>query len=256
MVVLILAVFFVAGTADMSSGSPAGLALGSALGTRDTSMQTSFGSWMPIDGKTYPVVSGATLKSGNGNISVTLKDFTRIDGGRNTEFVVNGTPAAGSTVTLQKGAVAFRVPLSATLTIITSTAQVTIPAADPGSIKKVSTNNREDRIGAVLYDGKGTRVSSLGGSFSVMNGVGTTRHLLSNGSAVYIGGAEDKYALQQVQLADDPSKLAGGGILAAAETVSPLFFILPGAGAAGAAVAIGSSGGGGSTDIPVSPFRP
>jgi hypothetical protein len=228
-------------------------AIGTVNGTKDAFVRTAFGSWIPLEGKTYPVVDGTSLKSGKGVTALTTKDLAKIQGGRDSEFVIRGAKGI-YTIELQKGPFAFRIPAEVTLTVATPTATVRIES-NRGEVTKASRDPKNDRYGVVIFDGKGTKIASLNGSMSVVSLNGSSRQVLTKGSTVYVSGSDEGFRITLAQLAqDEEAKLVSPFVLAAEEPwfIVPLWW-LPGSEALLAGAAAIPPGGG---DDPVSPIKP
>jgi hypothetical protein len=233
-----------------ASASP----LGTVIGTKDSFLKTAFGSWAPLEGKTYPAVDGTALKAGNGVTALTTKDSAKIQGGKQSEFIIRGARGA-YTVDLQKGPLAFRIPAEVTLTVTTPTATVRVDS-NRGEVTKASRDPKSDRYGVVIFDGKGTKVASLNGSIGVVSFNGSSRHVLLKGVTVYVSGSDEGFRITLAQLAqDEEAKLVSPFVLAAEEPwfLIPLWWWGPEALIAGVA-AVPPPGGG--TDPPVSPVTP
>jgi hypothetical protein len=228
--------------------------IGTVNGTKDAFVKTAFGSWAPLEGKTYPAVDGTALKAENGVTALTTKDLAGIQGGTQSEFIVRGTTGSYA-VELQKGPLGFRVPADVTLTVSTPTAIITVESKR-GHVTKASRDPKSDRYGVIIFDGKGTKVASLNGTVGVVNLNGSSRQVLAKGATVYVSGGDEGFRISLAQLAqDEESKLVSPFVLAAEiPFVIPWWWYPAGTGA-GILLASGGGGGGGGGG-PVSPVKP
>lgn len=174
--------------------------LGDVFGSGKAEMKTAFDRWVPVSGKTFPVIDGANLRSGKGMMSLIFRDSVRMEVGKNSEVVVSGS-RGNYTIELNKGQVAFSVPQGISFSVKTPTS--TIQTKAPGMIQKVSMVSQNDTKGVVTYDGKGTRITSLNGTLSVRSGLGLQVQTVSAGNALYIEG-KDSGNVRNVVLGGEP----------------------------------------------------
>jgi hypothetical protein len=182
-----------------------------------------------------------TAKSGEGLLSLQFKESVKVEAGRNSELVVNGSRGAYR-VQLRNGSLLFRVPQNVSLVITTPTATVDVTAASVQAGKSVA-NSSADRIGTVTFDGKASRVSCGNGQFVVKGSSGADSRTLAKGLSATVGGADDGYA---VRLAQGTTGQTGSGGFSSGLGVSAA------AAAAGgsAAVAAAAQSAGSTTLVP------
>ncbi len=202
--------------------------LGDVVGSGKTEMKTAFDRWIPISGKTFPVIDGANLRSGDGIMSLIFRDSARMDVGKNSDVIVTG--ARGNyAIDVKIGQIAFAVPKGISFSVKTPTSTIQTQASTD-LIRKVSFSSQDDVKGVVTYDGKGTRITAINGTLVVKSGLGVKLQTLSAGDAIYIA-RKDTGNIIKVQPVEDDNK--GGGAAGA-----------PGeGGAAGGGNAPGAGGG-------------
>ncbi|MGD0885986.1 MAG: FecR domain-containing protein [Thermodesulfovibrionales bacterium] len=140
--------------------------------------------WVSVADKTFPLVDGASLRSGAGRISVTLRDGARIEIGENSVCEISGLKG-DYTVRLQTGSVGFSVPKGISLAVATSKSQILAQSVEV--LQKVKYENEGRTVqGVVSYDGKGTKVTSVSGTLVVKNVSGSETERVATGKEVYI----------------------------------------------------------------------
>lgn len=205
------------------SSEPTFKILGDIVGSGKVEMQTAFNKWIPLSDKAYPVVNGTHLRSGDGRMSIILRDGVRMEIGKNSDIVVSGL-RGNYAINLDNGSVGFSVPQGVEFAVTTPTTTVQIPSA-PTMIQKVSLESQEHTRGMIICDGKGTKVTSVSGTLMVKNAIGTISQMVSSGNAVYIAQADGGNRTIPVQL---PAGGAGG--LSASEIGAALLVFFGGGG--------------------------
>lgn len=174
--------------------------LGDVVGSGRAEMKTAFDKWISVSGKTYPVIDGANLRSGDGMMSLILRDAVRIEVGKKSEITVSGSRGNYS-VNVTGGQIAFSVPKGISFSVKTPTSIVQTKASTD-LIQKVSLTSQDDVKGIVTYDGKGTRVTAINGTLVVKSGLGVQLQTVTAGNAIYIEG-KDIGIIRNVQLPDN-----------------------------------------------------
>lgn len=191
--------------------------LGDVIGEGRADMKAAFNNWIPVTGKTYPIVSQTQLKTGDGKMSIMLRDGVRMEIAKNSDLTISGSKG-NYTVSLDNGSIGFSVPQGIDFSVVTRTSTVQVPSA-AAFIKKVSLETPENVRGIVIYDGKGTKVISVSGTLMVKNALGERSQMVTAGKAFYVAGTDAGYRVTPVQLIEDQP----------AGVISPWPFILGGA---------------------------
>ncbi len=162
--------------------------LGDVIGSGKVEMKTAFEKWVPISGKTFPVIDGANLRSGDGMMSLIFRDSVRMEVGKNSDIVVTGS-RGNYVIDVNKGQIAFSVPKGISFSVRTPTSTIQTKGATD-LIQKASLSSQDDVKGVVTYDGKGTRVTAINGTLVVKSGLGVKLQTVSAGDAIYIEGKD------------------------------------------------------------------
>lgn len=192
------------------SSEPTFKILGDIVGSGKIEMQTASNKWIPLSDKAYPVVDGTHLRSGDGRMSIILRDGVRMEIGKNSDIVVSGLRGNYS-INLNNGSVGFSVPQGVEFAVATPTTTVQVPTGS-AIIQKVNLEVQENIRGMVTYDGKGTKVTSVSGTLMVKNAIGTISQMVSAGNAVYFAQADGGNRAIPVQLPEAAGE-AGFGAL-------------------------------------------
>lgn len=126
--------------------------LGSVMGTGNAQMTGGFGKQIPLSGKSFPVVNGAHITSGNGSASISMNN-TNLTMGKSSEIVVSGQPGSYS-VNLLKGSLSYSVPQGVDLTVNTPTSVVKAPTGTSAA------GSQRSVTGMVTSSSAGTTTSS------------------------------------------------------------------------------------------------
>jgi len=182
--------------------------LGDVVGNGNTYMKAAFNQEIPLRGKPYPLIDGAHLKAGDGMMSVVFRDGAKLEVGKFSDLVVNGSRGS-YVVSLEGGKVGFVIPQGTSFSIKTPNATIQTHSAVP-MIQKASLPSQSNKVkGVVSYDGKGTKVSAVSGALSVRSGIGAALQTVSEGNAIYIEG-KDYGKITRVQVAGDQEGTNGG----------------------------------------------
>ncbi|MGD1076324.1 MAG: FecR domain-containing protein [Thermodesulfovibrionales bacterium] len=143
--------------------------------------------WVSVTDKTFPLVDGASLRSGDGRMSIILRDGARMEIGENSACEISGSKGDYS-VRLRTGNVGFTVPKGISFAVATSKSQILARPAE--MLQKVKYENEGTVQGVISYDGKGTKVTSVSGTLVVKNAGGSETEMVTTGKAVYIADNE------------------------------------------------------------------
>ena len=182
--IISVAVIFFFYSSQVFSMNSSLAALGEVMGSGNAEMKTAFDRWLTVTGKSYPIVDGANLKSGEGRMSVAMRDGVTVEIGANSHAIINGS-TGNYTINLLSGGVAFNIPKSISFSVTTPTSIVRVQSADKG-FQKVNKSTDYHARGAVIYDGKGTKVISVGGTLMVEDTNGKGMQILTSGNSVHI----------------------------------------------------------------------
>jgi hypothetical protein len=243
-----VAVIFFLYSSQVFSMNSSLAALGEVMGSGNAEMKTAFNRWLTITGKSCPIVDGANLKSGKGKMSVVMRDGVTIEVGADSYAIINGS-IGNYVIKLSSGGVAFSIPKSISFSVITPTSIVRVQSADKG-IQKVNTSTDYYAKGAVIYDGKGTKVISVGGTFMVEDTTGKGMQILTSGNSIYVDEIGNASRVTPVQLSE--TEEAGSDDTKLLKIIGITALVLGG----GIAVAAAMSGGDGGGDGSASPSRP
>ncbi|MGD0885985.1 MAG: hypothetical protein ABSA46_14150 [Thermodesulfovibrionales bacterium] len=154
--------------------------LGDVAGTGSAEIKV-FDRWIPVAGKAYPVADGANLRSGNGRMSITLREGVRIEMGKNSECVIFSASNSGYVVHVAKGSVDYRAPQGVSFAVTTNTSNIQ---------GQVGHEPQRNVNGAVTYDDKGTKVMMLSGSLVVKDAGASGAQSVVTDKALYAVKAE------------------------------------------------------------------
>lgn len=182
--------------------------LGDVVASGSSEMKVAFNRWISISGKTFPVIDGAGLRSGNGMMSLIFRDAVRMEVGKNSEIAVSGSRGNYS-IDVTKGQIAFSVPKGVSFSVKTPTSTIQTKAST-GLIQNVSFASQDDIRGVVTYDGKGTRVTSINGTLVIKSGLGVHLQTVSSGNSIYVEG-KDSGRVRTVQTFPEESPAGGQG---------------------------------------------
>jgi hypothetical protein len=200
--VIFLSVFFLCNQIVFAV-EPSVNILGDVVGTGDAHMMTAFNRWVSVTGKTYPVIDGANLRSTNGNMSLIFRDSVRMEVGKNSDIVVNGS-RGDYAIDMNRGLVFFTVPKGISFSVKTPTSTIQTKAAN-NLIQNVGLTSRDDVKGVVSYDGKGTKITAVNGTLMVRSGLGVKLQSVTAGNAIYVEGG-DSANVRTAQLAGDENE--------------------------------------------------
>lgn len=176
--------------------------LGDVVGKGVTEMKAAFNKWISISGKAYPVIDGVNLRSKDGTMSLIFRDGTRMEVGRDSDIVINGSKGS-YTIAMAGGKIAFTVSQGVSFSVETPNSTIHTESTSP-VIRNVSFGLRENTRGVVSYDGKGTQVTVVSGALIVKDNAGAGIRTVAAGKAIYISGDGGRVTL--AQLADSKPK--------------------------------------------------
>ncbi len=222
--------------------------LGDAVGSGSAEMKTSFDKWISVAGKPYPISNGSNLRSGEGRISVTIRDGVNMEVGRNSNIIINGS-RRNYTIHLLSGGMGFMVPQGVSFSVVTPTSIVKVKTRT-SHVRKITFTSEDNTRGLVMFDGKGTRVLSVGGILMVKDTAGKGMQMLTSGNSLYVDekGIGSASRVTPAQLAEEEDDDDSRKLLVLIGITGAII----GAAAAGFMV----SGGKGSDEKPVSPKAP
>jgi len=159
--------------------------LGSAVGVGNASMKTALDTWMPVEGKTYPVVDGSAFKTNEGTLYIGTKDGAALELGKKTGALLRGA-IKNYRMQLDIGTVGFKVYQGTGLSVSTPSTTVVVQSSSQSDEKSRRTF-KDEISGIITYDGVETKVVCLKGKFAVTPSDSDTRYL-TEGNMVVIGG--------------------------------------------------------------------
>ncbi len=183
--------------------------LGDVVGSGKAEMKTAFDRWIPISGKTFPVIDGANLRSGDGMMSLIFRDSARMDVGKNSDIIVTGS-RGNYVIDVKVGQIAFSVPKGIPFSVKTPTSTIQTKASSD-MIQKVSFSSQDDVKGIVTYDGKGTKITAINGTLLVRSGLGVKLQTVSAGNAIYVEGKDSGSVFNAQTFSDDKNKGGAAG---------------------------------------------
>lgn len=195
-----IAVIFFLYSSQVFSVNTSFAALGEVMGSGNAEIKTAFDRWLTITGKSYPIVDGANLKSNKGRMSVVMRDGVTVEIGANSYAIINGS-VGNYTINLSSGGIAFSIPKSISFSVITPTSIVRVQSSDKG-IQKVNMSTDYYARGAVIYDGKGTKVISVGGTLMVEDTTGKGMQILTAGNSIYVDEMGNSSRVTPVELTE------------------------------------------------------
>jgi hypothetical protein len=226
--------------------------IGDVVGKGVTEMKASTNRWISVSGKSFPILDGSNLRSKDGTMSVAFKDGVRLETGKNSDFIVNGSKG-NYAITLAMGSIAFTVPQGVSFSVTTPNGTI-MPQTSPHTIQKVSDTPQENVRGVVLYDSKGTKVMTVSGILMVKNVKGAGVQTVTAGNSLFIANEETERRIVPAQLAQPAPGAAAAAVIGPPTAIPPLVVV---GGAAliigGTALAVKSTTRGGQ---PVSPSKP
>lgn len=220
--------------------------LGDAVGSGSAEMKTSFDKWISVAGKPYPISDGSNLRSGEGRITVTMKDGVKMEVRKNSNIIINGS-RGNYAIRLLSGSIGFMVPQGISFSVATPTSTVKVQTGT-GPVQKTSFISKDNTRGVVIFDGKGTSVLSIVGTLMVEDATGKGMLMLPSGNSLYVDemGISSASRVIPVQLAEEEN-----------DSRKLLAIIgIAGAGIAAAGFLVSGGGGGGGDEEPVSPKAP
>ena len=192
--------------------------IGDVVGKGVTEMKASTNRWISVSGKSFPVIDGANLRSKDGTLSLAFKDGVKVESGKNSDLIVNGSKGNYS-ITLGIGSIAFTVPQGVSFTVTTPNGTI-MPQTAPPTIQKVSTAPQESVRGVVLYDSKGTTVMSVSGILMVNNVKGAGVQTVTSGNSLFIANEDPERRMIPAQLAQ-PVPGGAGAVIGPPAVISP-----------------------------------
>ncbi|HUO76969.1 MAG TPA: hypothetical protein VMU21_05260 [Thermodesulfovibrionales bacterium] len=176
--------------------------LGDVVGNGDTYMKAAFKQDIPLRGKPYPLIDGAHLRAGDGMMSVVFRDGAKLEVGKFSDLVVNGSRGS-YIVNMGSGKIGFVIPQGTSFSVKTPNSTIQTQSAAP-AIQKASLSSQSTTVkGVVSYDGKGTKVMAVSGTLTVRSGIGVVLQTVSEGNAIYIDG-KDGGRIRTAQMATTP----------------------------------------------------
>lgn len=176
--------------------------LGDVVGNGDTYMKAAFKQDIPLRGKPYPLIDGAHLRAGDGMMSVVFRDGAKLEVGKFSDLVVNGSRGS-YIVNMGSGKIGFVIPQGTSFSVKTPNSTIQTQSAAP-AIQKASLSSQSTTVkGVVSYDGKGTKVMAVSGTLTVRSGIGVVLQTVSEGNAIYIDG-KDGGRIRTAQMVTTP----------------------------------------------------
>jgi ferric-dicitrate binding protein FerR (iron transport regulator) len=157
--------------------------LGTVVASGKASMKARLDRWVPVDEKTFPVVDGTALKTGDGTMAITMKDGASIEIGKKTDLVVSGA-VSNYFMRLQQGTIAFKIYEGMGLSVTTPSTSVVVQRVS-GTIETTRHTVKDEISGIIIHDGKETQVFCQRGKFGVMQASAETM-ILSEGNRVAV----------------------------------------------------------------------
>jgi hypothetical protein len=195
-----VAVIFFLYSSQVFSMNSSLAALGEVMGSGNAEMKTAFDRWLTITSKAYPIVDGANLKSGKGRMSVVMSDGVTVEIGADSYAIINGS-IGNYVINLSSGGVAFSIPKSISFSVITPTSIVRVQSTE-SRIHKVNMSAKDATKGAVIYDGKGTKVISVDGTLMVEDTTGKGMQVLTAGNSIYVDEIGNASRVTAIDLAE------------------------------------------------------
>jgi hypothetical protein len=182
--------------------------LGDAVGSGSAEMKTAFDRWVSIANKSYPIVDGSNLRSGEGRMSVVIRDGVKMEVGKNSDIIVNGS-RGNYTIHLLSGGIGFFVPQGIAFSVATPTSIIKVQAK-ASNVQRVTFISGDTTEGLVIYDGKRTKVISVDGTLMVEDITGKGMQMLTSGNSIYVDEMGNASRVTPVQL---PEAEEGGSNL-------------------------------------------
>jgi len=194
--------------------------LGEVAGNKNAAMKGAFEKWISFNGKSYPLVDGATLRTNDGTITILFRDSARMEMGRASDLVVTGQIGSYQ-ANIRTGNVGFAAPQGSSFSVSTPNASIytLVTKGQPPRVQQGDLTVVDTVRGVVRYDGRGTLIIAVTGAIVLRQGQDGGDYTIREGEAVYI--AEDgrkrfiPAALIQRGLNGVPVAVVGGeGVLA------------------------------------------
>ena len=222
LVYILLSAFILTNVAPLSAQSVA--VLGEVKSSGKVSYEGTGGQWVPAPA-TYPILQNTGLRTDDGTASLYLKDGSRIDLSKNSQARIDGSGSQYS-VQLMKGVMAFNIPATASLSVRTATASISVNR-NSSLVQKVSLEKSGRVLGIISATDQGTEVKSISGRIAIDMSPTETR-LVSTGESIFIGADSTArvYQTQALGKAGSESTLAPwiiGGTMAATVAIFSIF---------------------------------
>lgn len=167
-IILILSLIFTNFFPAFQALAESPMAFGEIKAAGAVLIESSTGKWVEMR-DIYPLLKNTKLRTGDGIVFITTKDGSKLDLSRETEVaidVLNGT----YTVKLINGTLSFNITPSASFTIVTKDANISVTRQMDGYYSLIAgagapgfTNIQ----GMVFCDAKGTYIRSIAGSLNI-----------------------------------------------------------------------------------------
>lgn len=184
------------------------LTLGEIHATGTVFIESSYGNWQP-SAKTYPLLQGTKIKTGEGSASLHFRDGSRVDLSKNTMAVIEGSSSDVS-VKLVSGVIAFNISPASSLTVSTASTDVSVNSRK-GIVQKVFLESAGWSLGAVSVSDKGTEVKSISGKIFVSVSSSDMK-LVAPGENIFIG-SDGKYNVYKTQAIRSDHRIKNGDLL-------------------------------------------
>ncbi|MEW6053143.1 MAG: FecR domain-containing protein [Nitrospirota bacterium] len=169
------------------------MAFGEIKSTGGVEISSSTGKWSRVP-DIYPLFKSSKIRTSDGVVFITTKDGARIDLAQATEVSIEAAQGNYS-VALEKGTVLFAVPPSASLTVTTKEATVSVTRQTGGYYSLVAgpgAPSFKNIQGMIIRGPEGTFIRSLHGGIAV-SGPALEARILNTGERLFASlEGEDK----------------------------------------------------------------
>ncbi|MEW6570642.1 MAG: FecR domain-containing protein [Nitrospirota bacterium] len=174
------------------------MAFGEINATGNVQMESSSKKWMPLQG-IYPLLKNTKLKTGEGVVFISTKDNSRIDLSRDTEADISAEEETFR-VSLRQGTIAFNIDPSASLTVTTKHATVSVEQQIANYlVAGTGVAGVKNVQGMVLLTDRGTLIRSVSGKVRVVAN-GLQAKVLNTGENLFVSEENEK-----IPVAADPA---------------------------------------------------
>lgn len=161
--------------------------LGEVVGTKNAAMKGAFEKWISFNGKNYPLVDGAALKSNDGTMTILFRDNARMEMGRGSDLVVTG-PIGSYQANVNSGNIGFAAPPGSSFSVSTPNAAIytLVYQGQPPKVQQGDLTVVDAVRGVVRYDGRGTLIIAVTGTIVLRQGQAGGDYMFREGEAVYV----------------------------------------------------------------------